>query len=678
MATYDLIRDYTKDPAEIEFENLRENFVSTSPGWVLCVIRFKHAVTFSRKIFQSPSLDGTEDAAERGDPLIISSDCLSISTRTDKESHIANLTATLIQGEVNYLSEIMPGDWVLAWMHNNEEDTARIVQNIKDKIVCNNFDDGLKFVGRVYSIRKKTAVGPAPGPKTVRFQLTGVGFSELDSQIFFDPGLANLDSTIATSLGRLGLAANNFLSEGTVDVNKAMSTLIELFFGVGIPLEVAKLAGETGLQQVTGSVGGTEDAQFAYVVPATVGNLMGKPARAHSSSGVLAYADLLETVIGIQKYTGSSQGSEDSAFPSIFIPDGITAEQPTMIRRTGLDLMGTTIPMIPQWTGKTVWTILHTYLNPVINEMYTCLRVNPEGQIMLTLVIRQLPFSSKLLERIVETEKASLDQKLPEGFIGPLQEGQGTFKMAVTTFLELPRWQAPTSLITSIDIGRANASRHNFIHVTGTSPGEVQTGNDTAQLVRNPPIRDESDIRRSGVRMEMVKTDASVEIVHRGPRAWTVIRADMLMGHHLTLSGSVEMFGVQAPICEGDNFELDGVVYHIESVVHNCGLDGNGNKYFRTTLQLDNGVNANFVERNFSGKLNGGGNVLNAETTVGFAEKGDAGLLADVALYAGLEADSQRSLDPALSYEGRDRAPDPKVPADQEFPDPKINPDSAI
>jgi len=671
MATYDLIRDYTSDKDEINFPQSREGFESTSPSWVLCVIRFKHAVTFSRKIFQSPALDGTEDAAERGDPLIITSDCLNVSTRTDKNSHIANLTANLIQGDVNYLSEMMPGDWLFCWMHNNEEDSARIVENIKNKVVANNFDDGLKFVGRVYSIRKRMGI-TADGKKTVRYLLTGVGFSELDSQIFFDPHLANADSTISTSLGRLGLAANNFLSQGVVDINVAVPTLLELFFGEGVPLEVAKLAGQKRLTAVTGSVGGPGDAQFAYVVPATVGNLMGKAARAHSSSGVLAYADLLETVIGVQKYRGNSQDQDTAAFPSIFIPDGIT-DAPTMIRRTGINLMGTTIPAIPQWTGKTVWTILHTYLNPVINEMYTCLRVNPEGQVMMTLVVRQVPYSTKLFERIVETEKAALDEKLPEGAFGPIQEGQGVTRVAVTTFLELPRWTAPEVLVTSVDIGRANATRFNFIHVRGNAPGEVQANNMSAQLVRNPPVRDESDIRRSGVRMDMTATDASIEIIHRGPRAWTLVRSDMLMGHHLTLSGTIELFGVQAPICEGDNFEFDGVVYHIDSVSHNCIIDEAGRKSFRTSLQLTNGVSANFQEVNFDATLIGG-SVLEPQVEPTPFEEASGGLLADVGIYAGLDPTSQRRLDPQTTNEGGDHPQDPDFSADQPFPS-KVGPE---
>jgi hypothetical protein len=68
------------------------------------------------------------------------------------------------------------------------------------------------------------------------------------------------------------------------------------------------------------------------------------------------------------------------------------------------------------------------------------------------------------------------------------------------------------------------------------------------------------------------------------------IATDFLMGQQFTLTGScVLKRGTSLPICIGDNFETDDVVYHLESVTHTCGLMGD-KKHFETRLTLSNGL----------------------------------------------------------------------------------------
>jgi len=82
---------------------------------------------------------------------------------------------------------------------------------------------------------------------------------------------------------------------------------------------------------------------------------------------------------------------------------------------------------------------------------------------------------------------------------------------------------------------------------------------------------------------------------------WMEIATDFLMGQQFTLSGScVLKRGTGLPICVGDNFETDGVVYHIESVTHTCGLTGTG-KHFETRLTLTNGIRSDVTTTKTSG-----------------------------------------------------------------------------
>jgi hypothetical protein len=100
------------------------------------------------------------------------------------------------------------------------------------------------------------------------------------------------------------------------------------------------------------------------------------------------------------------------------------------------------------------------------------------------------------------------------------------------------------------------------------------------------------------------------------------LMSDILMGQHLRLTGTLSIIGVQAPICHGDNLEWDGVVFHIESISHQCQIAPDGKKVFATTLSLSHGIRV------------------------------DPGA-EDIAIYAGITAEDQTSMNPGLTDEGQ-------------------------
>src|SRR5712672_3968391 len=106
-------------------------------------------------------------------------------------------------------------------------------------------------------------------------------------------------------MGNLGIAVDKFLGKDGIDINVAIPELVELLFGRGISKKAANPADEPSLAGVTGLTTGDGEADFSYVVPATVGTLLGKTSRS-KSSGVLAYADILKLISGIQKYGGTA------------------------------------------------------------------------------------------------------------------------------------------------------------------------------------------------------------------------------------------------------------------------------------------------------------------------------------------------------------------------------------
>lgn len=536
--------------------------ITVSPHWILMVIRFAEPLTASkarlaaRTPYHTGNISFDDDIAaltKTKKPLIITGDCVRLDVDSSKDRYVANLQATLISGKRNYLSEILPGDWVFAWMMNSKEKYEDVVQRLRIGEACNRFDDGLKFMGRVHDIRKVLTQTPE-GLRVLQYNLAGAGFSELDSSIFFDPNLSRNEQYIDRVLQNLSIPLKEIYSTaaeeaqkgaGGIDINKMMPALIKAFIGEGVSGLGVK-AGDLPLAQ--GAAVATKEAPFAYVIPDGVASILGvtTPSKA---SGIYAYADILNLLQGLQKH-------EDHSFPKMFFPEAHP-------------LKGVFLPTATSFDNKSLWNLLQEFLNPAINEMYTAMKYVPddkgEGRIMPTLVVRQLPFSSPVLTA-----------------------AQGS---NVTSFHELPRWYLAPVLVRGMDIGRSDGERINFVHIYGQPAKNTLGTSMSEQLILYPPVSDIMDVKRHGLRPHMGLAAVSpVDIIHGGPAEWTTLRADFLMGQHLMLTGVCSMIGVTSPIVPGDNLEFEDALFHIEAVHHHCEISPQGVKSFTTQASLTHGV----------------------------------------------------------------------------------------
>jgi len=581
--TYDLMTEFGDEDADA---------TSTAPYWVICVFPLGLPLSFSRSSMSSSSKFPADGAKLRGPRLIITGDCRQLTITNSKASHLKSLQASLTQSSVNYLVEILPGDWIMAWMVSYEETATGnqgIVGRLKSGEPCNNFLDGLKFVGRVQSINKNLDRG-ADGMLKVSYSLNAAAFKELDTSIFYDHNLAEFAQTqVGTWLAKIGLNIRELFKttkNGNVqdNVHILIPALFEILLGTGVSPNLNP-GGKGALQATTGGLAPKDEndpkeAPFAYLVPEEIGQALNKESRS-KDGGILAYADIMELLFGIQQYSNTNSGLSTS---SIFIPDvdennELTTKQH---RYTGTPMLGAFLPLMPQFTNKPFWNVLEQFLNPVVNEMYTCLRVNKDGNVVPQLVVRQIPFTTDLF-----SDKNA--QGLPSDQAGPLNQDQQQ-QINVTKFLSLPRWKMSPRLLSNVSVGRSDVTRVNFVHIYG------QNGYNAGipiirQLVVNPPVRDDLDIQRSGLRPFM--TTVAVDAVNQAgqtPGVWMQLVADRLIGSQFTLNGTMTCTGISLPICEGDNLEFDGVVYHIEGVIHQCSIDSNGMRSFYTTLQLSNGM----------------------------------------------------------------------------------------
>lgn len=608
---YDVIKDVDA--------SLDNKHIDKSPAWCLTVISMKKPITYDRRA--GKSVEGSPgSAAEFNKKLIITSDCTQITINKGKANYLKTLNANLKQTDINYLNEIFPGDWIFAHIVKNEEELNNLIANIRDNKPVNKFEDGLKFVGRVNSIKKRVSVARGLRPnKTTNITINAIAFKELATFLFYDYSLSEHDieyNNIGTWLAKLGYRIQDLFGNINKDnrqddnVHLIIPSLVDLIIGKGINIKTLSPATEQSQGQLQSAFGAgdskTAEAPYAYTIPKEVGILLGMSQNSTEEGGpskkpgVTSFADIFEMLYGVQKYEGKPTNK-----PETFIP---TLDSSTGRRRyTGKPMLGSMVPFMPAFVNKPLWNVLQNYLNPVLNEMYTCFRVNPDGNIMPTMVLRQIPFSTDVFNSVVEgnKDKQTIHRFTLEQAYGDIETEKDVSNslptdltndpyknITLTRFLELPRWRIHPTMVHDIELGRSDATRCNFIHVYGQDSALSKQNTITEQIALNPPVRDDLDIQRSGLHSFMQTINVGISsTIGKTPSAWMHVIADFLMGHHLTVSGNISCTGIYAPICEGDNIEFEGIVFHIESLTERCGMRGSA-KYFETDLVLSNGVQA--------------------------------------------------------------------------------------
>lgn len=595
---YDIIREYLADQdAETPAYDIS---LDASPGWCLAVVRMGKPVTYSRKYARSIG-DIVSGAFERKEkPLIISDECIQLNITRQGDSHLKTLNAILKSAKNNYLSAnaILPNDWLFAWCHNNMEDTKSVIEDVLAGRPANDFMSGLKFVGRVNSIRKRTAIEGSN--RTCTYTLQGVGFRELEAQFYYDVRMASMafrngENSLALYLSELNLQWTKIvgaLQENSGNVKDNMGYLIPAFIdivvgsgakGAHIPSDPIEKGIENGQLVDDGPKGETNpkqlrDAPYAYMIPATVASILGRTVFDKSKGSqptgpsVYGYSDILHLLIGVQEFSGETNDPTKGFWPvlnkeanskNVPISEGNRSYCPEPVK-------GTYIPQEGDFINKPIWSILQQFLNQAINQMYTALRVTPDGSILPTITVRQIPY----------TTSAWPDTK---GF-------------PVTRFLDLPRWRLDPILVKYADIGRSDASHCNMV-VLSPDASIYLAGfalDPSWQAAMNPAVYDAIDIGRSGIRSSMQNINCTITDAQRttnGIRVWETLVADRMFGSQYTLNGQIVCKGIQSPIAECDNIELEGIVYAIESITDTCQITEKG-KTFTTVLQVSMGMPA--------------------------------------------------------------------------------------
>lgn len=506
------------------------------------------------------------------------------SVTTNKSSPMGGLSMTLRYGQYNWLQKIMPGDWCLFWCFEDKASYEKTLGAIRSKyqllidsdyrdlgtteeeFSLNDFDSGLKFIGRLTSIRQSVQRSPG-GEIEASYAVSAASFTEMNSVLFYDPVLAFSYQTYTQFLEDFGVGLDVLFSgkgdnQGFVNITKLVPTLGSIILGSDPKTIDSKTNDPLKATLVT-----------KFKIPQILGDILNLP-QASSVDDIHRYYS------GRQTYAspGSTFGSNGADFTTPTPWGPLIPKLANRIRGntylTTEEFNDKVNPSTFDISGQSCWSIMRGYINEPINEMYTALRPEPgTGRLLPSIVIRTNPLTSEDLT----------NNLAPKG-------------VKLTPFSAYPAWQIDMARVTSFDVGRSDNARFNSVQIeSGDKFSSNEQQNLSSQRIFAPPASIPADIARNGLRRYVQKVtaqafDRTVTAKENRSRVYTSIMGDILLDSHLRLSGNVDLEGVQLPISHGDNAIINGLMFHIESVSHSGGIIPGGEKMFSTSLSLSHGV----------------------------------------------------------------------------------------
>lgn len=490
------------------------------------------------------------------------SDIIRIQVNSSKSNNMITAEAVLSSGHLNYQALISPGDHALIWIHDDIGQYQKVMGAAHDSKAANGFNSGLKFIGKVNSVRSAFTTS-SNGIKTLRYMVTFKGFSEFSTKVYYNPllqdpngnntdvgqqqNIQNLYAAITTSWQNYLLTG----SEAANRVDNLIKFFIKIFLGNGPDSSSTNVVATTD----TGTFAAVRSPNEAFLVPKELLSILGLPSQ---NSRAPNYADVLNvSAIGIQSY---SYGGFEPYIANL--------------------LYGNLIAIPDLFNDVVLWSLIQGVSNAWLNETYTAIRLDKNNRIVPRFIARQIPFSSIHLEKRLNS--MGIDQN----------------SVQYTPFLSLPRWIIdPTMQINSFNIGTSDIARYNFFQVYAQltdvqSP--IPNFAQLAQIKAGNLQMDGLDISRNGTRTLLAQTGTG--LTHPSGdigeiRAWTALVSDWYANGHLKLNGHIDCVGISAPICVGDNLQVAGKVFHIESITHMYEVaEGTGHKSFSTSIDLSNGV----------------------------------------------------------------------------------------
>lgn len=576
------------------------------PYWLMLVVPYADPDSLDRsKLFDKRGNGFTDTSNIDGQPkeilentILLDSEITTFTVTTSKASHIGQLDIQCSHSynAMDILQWVTPGDWCLFWAFDNVDDYLRIKTRLVNKYkaqalsktplpradgsdVVNDYYSGLKFTGKVSSVRINEARNPDSGQVAINTSIQAFSFTELDAIIYYNDLIRYKYSESLQFYNDLGVKLVDIFKEDKqspgafINNNMLVPALLQILLGQG----PGKLTIDKGSNSISVPDSGLRDTpNVQYSIPQVVGQIL------YSGTGnkrANYYSDVLSMLVGIQEYE-DGKPSEDS--PWKFLVPKLSKNTPqTQFTNKPLDDKIIVLPF--DFRDRSVWEILNGYVNRPLNEIYTAIRpFGDTGRLRPSFIFRRVPLSTDQYTQKVQTT--------PDFLAG-------------TAFTNLPVWLIPSAAVHSYDLGRSDTARINYVHVIGTDPvTRDQLQAKQLSIIMAPPIVDGASIARNGLRMFNGQVPGYTA---RGSSTsndnvaakYTTFMADILLDGHMRFNGTMNCLGIQEPIAPGDNCIINGILFHIEHLIHVGTIDANGVKSFTTAIQASHGLPVAAIQR---------------------------------------------------------------------------------
>jgi hypothetical protein len=624
----------------------QEDSHQRNPSWVVAFVRFEEPASIYGKGVKN--LQKTKDRI-----TVIENDCISVTVTSSKGSFGKHASLNMKVGEIYYPNMVSPGDWVFVWMVDYQDDADKITKlllaNSNGNGKLNDWYSGLKFVGRIIRVDDVQSVSQN-GVWNLVQSIQCQAFLEFATSIYYTY-ISKGFVTPTAGLPEGSTDSTTLSAKAKIDPQNQSRILINALLRSAQDLDLqfiklfessqAKLSPDDMIQFLFVMIFGVDREKInennkarrmfndAIEVPQQVSMILNRPSAKR-------LWELYNLYLGIQDYApgnGVAPWEEFTPIVDVQASTGFNTQTGTIQNiffRTNARCTGWIPFYPPNWENVNVWELLSRYVNSPFNEMYTALRCNASNAIVPTLVVREVPFGTYLYDKLeigalfnlgIDNNGRVTEVRDPSRPLSDIERQEtknrvteqtdlsiATFKAKNPTpsqvprgmFHKLPRWIIDQSMVISINTSAAEVNRVNLVQVfcrrpgveiglSGISPEEYKQN----QFAVGNYVVDDQDITRHGLRAVVLESPFDDPTQNKGAGLsphLCKLKADHLFNGHLKTSGTITLHGVRWPIVEGDNIQVNGVVYHIDSVSHSGQIGVNGQKQFITTVSVSNGI----------------------------------------------------------------------------------------
>lgn len=559
-----------------------------------------------------------EESSKIDETMYIMSDLISVSTQKSKANPAGNFEFKLAPTR-NWVTAITPGSWCLILM-SNKPITNEVFSS--SGIVDNK---SFKMMGRIESVRCATGVD-GNGTIHSEYIVTGVDWGSIfNSIVYVDPLNRDPNEDNLAMSGRFGYDV--YLNNAINNKNKTGKDANPSGAGAH-KYQNAYLRGEGKAEvkdaaKISGGLYPTSKENINFLLSLWGARDKNSPLTkkeesiANSTGLTTSPAQAFVIPLDLLRYMNfvDNDGIE---LESNYIYDLIVQKSGKLIANDeydDIDQSTAVIEISAILNMHTMWQLLSTNCNGIINELIPEIRFNSDNQPILALYNRVKPFQINKQEDILaDTNKVGDGGKvvklanneqisIAKDVIGPILSPYKYIKKAIIA----------TEDVIMCNYGTNWRDKINFIEVNYSS--SLYKDDYSSAVKSNGQFCDLLSIARDGLQSMIVSTSYTPKFSgHDSPLstvAYKYALKEWFFNTHKMLNGTLELIGQDQYIQVGDNIMVRTTVLnknynfnykqkstltksyllaHVESIRHSSSVAADGARHFSTTISFVRGI----------------------------------------------------------------------------------------